>query len=230
MKPRLDIRLYGLLDADRLAGLDLARLAAASVAGGATLLQLRDKHGGTRHMIATARAIREAVGGRVPLLINDRVDVALASGAEGVHLGRDDMEPADARRLLGRDAILGVTLKNETDLAALDPAAVDYGCIGGVFATASKDNPDPPVGLSGLATLRAKAAASGLPVGAIAGIELANAAACIGAGADGVAVISALYLAPDVAATARHFRFAIDTALAARGALAFEVKPREVLS
>lgn len=215
--PSPDIRLYGLLDRDRLAGRDLAALAAASVAGGVTLLQLRDKSGNTRQMIEAARAIRAAVAGRVPLLINDRVDVALASGAEGVHLGREDMLPADARRLLGRDAIIGVTLKNEADLAALDPALVDYGCIGGVFATTSKDNPDPPVGLAGLAQLRTQAAATGLPVGAIAGIDLANTAACIGAGADGIALISALYLAPDVAATARAFRSIIDQALAARG-------------
>lgn len=229
MKPRLDIRLYGLLDADRLAGRDLAALAAASVAGGVTLLQLRDKSGGTRRMIASARAIREAVAGRVPLLINDRVDVALASAAEGVHLGREDMSPADARRLLPAGAIIGVTLKNEDDLESLDPRLVDYGCIGGVFATSSKNNPDPPVGLGELAALREKASASGLPVGAIAGIELANAASCIGAGADGIAVISALYLADDVTGRARAFRQAVDAALAARGALSFEVTPREVI-
>lgn len=215
-----DIRLYGILDQDRLTGHDLAGLAARSVAGGVTILQLRDKHGSTRRMIESARAIRAAVAGKVPLLINDRVDVALASGAEGVHLGREDMLPAEARRLLGPGAIIGVTLKNAADLAALDPEIVDYGCIGGVFATTSKDNPDPPVGLDGLATLRHTAAASGLPVGAIAGIDLAKTPACIGAGADGVAVISALYLAEDVEATARAFRRAVDEALAARGGVA----------
>jgi thiamine-phosphate pyrophosphorylase len=215
---RPDIRLYGILDADRLAGLDLPALALASVKGGATLLQLRDKSGSTRRMIETARAIRAALDGAVPLLINDRVDVARASGAEGVHIGAEDMPPAEARAILGKGAIIGITLKNEADLAALDPALVDYGCIGGVFATASKMNPDPPVGLDGLAHLRRLAAISGLPVGAIAGIELGNTAACIGAGADGIALISALYLAADVEATARAFRSVIDGALAARGA------------
>ena len=213
-----DIRLYGILDADRLAGLDLPALAAASVRGGVTILQLRDKHGATRQMIETARAIRAALGGKVPLLINDRVDVALASGAEGVHLGREDMRPDEARRLLGSNPIIGVTIKNEADLAALDPAIVDYGCIGGVFETTSKQNPDPPVGLSGLAHLRSLARKSGLPVGAIAGIDLANTAATIGAGAEGVALISALYLAADVEAQARKFRTLIDKTLAARGA------------
>lgn len=213
----VDVRLYGILDQDRLAGTDLARLAKASVEGGATILQLRDKHGSTRRMIESARAILDAVGGRAPLLINDRVDVALATGAQGVHVGRDDMPPAEARRLLGPGAIIGVTLKNEDDLTGLDPTIVDYGCIGGVYATASKDNPDPPVGLAGLARLRELSRRSGLPVGAIAGIDLARARDCIAAGADGVAVISALYLEADVAATARAFRRAIDEALAARG-------------
>lgn len=215
--PRADIRLYGILDRDRLKGLDLARLARASVEGGATVLQLRDKHGSTRAMIESARAILDAVDGRVPLLVNDRVDVALASRAQGVHVGREDMPPVEARRLLGPEAIVGITLKNEMDLDGLDPAIVDYGCIGGVFATTSKDNPDPPVGLAGLARLRALARTSGLPVGAIAGIDLARTRDCIAAGADGVAVIAALYLEPDVAATARAFRRVIDEALAARG-------------
>ncbi|OYU49456.1 MAG: thiamine phosphate synthase [Rhizobiales bacterium PAR1] len=216
--PRPDIRFYGILDADRLAGLDLPALAVASVKGGVTILQLRDKTGSTRRMIDTARGIRNALNGAAPLLINDRVDVALASGAEGVHLGREDMAPAEARGILGKGPIIGVTIKNEADLAALDPTLVDYGCIGGVFATTSKQNPDPPVGLHGLAHLRQLAAKSGLPVGAIAGIELANTAPCIGAGADGVALISALYLTADVESTARAFRAAIDSALAARGA------------
>jgi thiamine-phosphate pyrophosphorylase len=215
---KVDLRLYGILDRDRLAGRDLADLAGQSVAGGATLLQLRDKSGDTRRMIDEARAIRAAIGGKVPLLINDRIDVALAAGAEGVHLGRTDMMPGDARRLLGPAAIIGVTLKNTADLAHLDAKTVDYGCIGGVFATASKDNPDPPIGLAGLAALREAARFSGLPIGAIAGIDLARAAACIGASADGIAVISALYLSPDIAGTAREFRSTVDRALAARGA------------
>jgi thiamine-phosphate pyrophosphorylase len=215
--PNADIRLNGILDGERLAGHDLPDLARASAAGGATLLQYRDKNATTRHMIATARAILSALGGRVPLLVNDRVDVALASGAAGVHLGREDINPRDARRLLGPGAIIGVTLKDSGDLAALDAAIVDYGCIGGVFATSSKENPDPPLGLVGLADLRLEAAGSRLPIGAIAGIGRDNAAACIGAGADGIALISELYLVADVAARAREFRTIIDAALAARG-------------
>lgn len=214
----VDIRLYGILDGDRLAGEDLPALARAAASGGVTLLQYRDKHAPTRAMIERARAIRAALAGRVPLLVNDRVDVALAAGVEGVHLGREDMLPMDARRMLGPAAIIGVTLKTEADLAALDPVLVDYGCIGGVFDTTSKDNPDPPLGLAGLASLRRAARASGLPVGAIAGITLENTPACLAAGADGVALISDLFLASDVTARARAYRAAIDTALAGRGA------------
>jgi thiamine-phosphate pyrophosphorylase len=216
--PACDIRLYGILDTARLAGQDLPALARQAAEGGATILQLRDKSGDTRAFITHARAILTALDGRIPLLINDRVDVTLASGADGVHLGAEDMEPGEARRLLGPKAILGITLKNVGDLAGLDVNCVDYGCIGGVFATQSKDNKDAPIGLAGLADLRGKARASGLPIGAIAGIDAENASACIGAGADGIAVISSLFLSPDVRAQAAKLRKIVDEALAARGA------------
>lgn len=216
--PASDIRLYGILDTARLAGRNLPPLAVEAAEGGATILQLRDKSGDTRTFITHARAILTALQGRIPLLINDRVDVALASGADGVHLGAEDMEPQEARRLLGKKAIIGITLKNHADLAWLDPALVDYGCIGGVFATQSKDNADAPIGLAGLAELRGAAQASGLPIGAIAGIDSSNTAACIGAGADGVAVISSLFLGENVKAQAQSLRRIVDDALAARGA------------
>lgn len=217
--PACDIRLYGILDTARLAGKNLPTLALEAAEGGATLLQLRDKSGDTRAFITHARAIMTVLDGKIPLLINDRVDVALASEANGVHLGAEDMEPGEARRLLGPKAIVGITLKNEADLAGLDRDCVDYGCIGGVFATQSKDNPDAPIGLAGLADLRAKARACGLPIGAIAGIDASNASACIGAGADGVAVISSLFLDPDVRSQAAELRRIVDEALAARGAM-----------
>lgn len=212
-----DIRLYAILDPERTAGRPLAALADAAVRGGATILQLRDKQAGTRAFIARAVAVKAALAGRIPLIINDRVDVALAAGADGVHVGKEDMQAADVRRLMGPKAIVGVTLKDSGDLAQLDPAIVDYGCIGGVFPTASKDNPAAPVGLDGLARLRAEAAHSGLPVGAIAGIDATNAAAVIAAGADGIAVISALFMAGDVTAAAANLAAIVNGALAARG-------------
>ncbi len=216
----VDLRLYGILDPERARGRDLAALARAAVGGGCTLLQYRDKHAPTRTLVERARAIKAALAGTgVPLLVNDRVDVALAAQADGVHVGQDDMHPDDARRLLGPQAIVGLTLKTEAQADALAGLPVDYGCIGGVFATTSKDNPAPPVGLDGFARIAARARRAGCPVGAIAGIDETNAAGVIGAGADGVAVISAIFSAPDPEAAARRLRAVVDQSLAARGAL-----------
>lgn len=204
MKP--DISLYGILDPQIARGRSLAALAVAAARGGATILQYRAKDADTRTMIMQAGAIRAALAGSgVPLLVNDRVDVALAAGADGVHLGREDMTPADARRLLGPGAVIGATVKSQADLTALAGAPIDYICIGGVFATRHKDNPDPPLGLEGFGALRraAPAVVGALPVGAIAGIDAANAAAVIAAGADGIAVIGALFAGDDPEHAAR---------------------------
>jgi thiamine-phosphate pyrophosphorylase len=219
----VDLRLYGLLDVG-VCGADGARLAqlgAEAVAGGCTLLQYREKDiPDARAALARIRAIQAAVGGRVPLLVNDRIDLALAAGAAGVHLGQSDLHPADARRLLGEGAIIGLTVKTPAQADELYRLPVDYACIGGVFATTSKDNPDPPVGLDGFARIafRARLArGAGLPLGAIAGIGLENAADVIAAGADGVAVITALFGAEPVQQRARDLRARIDAALAERG-------------
>jgi thiamine-phosphate pyrophosphorylase len=219
----VDLRLYGLLDVGVCGddGARLGRLGAEAAAGGCTLLQVREKTiADTRAALARLRAIRAAVGTEVPLLVNDRVDLALAAGADGVHLGQSDMHPIEARRLLGPEAIIGLTVKNAEQADELYRLPIDYACIGGVFSTTSKDNPDPPVGLDGLSRIlfRARLARGpGLPVGAIAGIGLDNAAEVIAAGADGVAVISALFGADDVRGRARDLRGRIDGALEARG-------------
>jgi len=136
-------------------------------------VQLRDKHGSTRRLIEEARAIKAMLqSAGTPLLINDRVDVALAAGAEGVHVGWDDMDPREARRLLGPQAIIGLSIKNRAQVEAAPLDALDYVCVGGVFATTSKDNPDPPIGLAGFRQLanEIRARQQNLPVGAIAGI------------------------------------------------------------
>lgn len=217
---RVDLRLYGLVDPERANGRDLAALARAMAEGGCTLLQYRDKLADTRSMVARARAILAALAGTgVPLLVNDRVDVALAAGAQGVHVGQEDMQAEDARALLGPRAIVGLTVKNEGHANGLANLPVDYACIGGVFATTSKDNKDAPVGLDGLAHILAKARAAALiPVGAIAGIDLSNAARIVGAGADGVAIMSAITMQDDPRDAARKLRHVVDAALVARGA------------
>ena len=213
----VDLSLYALLDPERANGRALAAIARL-IAPACTLVQLRDKHGDTRRMIAGARAIRAALSG-VPLVINDRVDVALAAGTEGVHIGQDDMDAADARRLLGPKAIIGLSLKTVEEAKAAPIAQLDYCAIGGVFLTQSKDNPQ-PVGLDGfkkiLDALRRRAPQ--MPVTAIAGIDASNAAPVIAAGADGVAVISALSMAADPAQAARALRSIIDGALKERRA------------
>ncbi|WP_102959628.1 thiamine phosphate synthase [Mangrovicella endophytica] len=214
----VDIRLYALVDA-ALGRERLPALARAAAQGGATLIQYRDKTGSTRAMIDCATAIRVGLEGTgVPLLINDRLDVALASSAAGVHLGREDMEAGLARAILGPDAIIGLTVKNEADAAVAGTAPVDYACIGGVFETLSKHNPDAPVGLDGLRSLRQlmRSRAPALPVGAIAGIDLTRTPAAIAAGADGIAVISAIFGSPDPQAAAFSLRAAVDAALAER--------------
>jgi thiamine-phosphate pyrophosphorylase len=218
MKP-LDDRLNAIVDASLLdlAPLnDLARLAAKA---GATLIQYRDKTASTRSMIERATAIREALAGTgVPFVVNDRVDVALASGADGVHLGADDMDAESARRLLGPDAIIGLTVKTGADAVRAGRAPCDYACIGGVFETLSKVNPDPPVGLDGLRALREEIRAlnPSLPVSAIAGITLTRLPDVIAAGADGVAAISSLFRADDPAGAIRAFRTTIDQCLKER--------------
>jgi thiamine-phosphate pyrophosphorylase len=215
----VDLRLYAILDPEVSGGHDLADLARMLAVGGATLVQLRDKLSDTRVMVERARAIKVALGA-VPLLINDRVDVALAAGAAGVHIGWDDMAPADARRLLGPDAIIGLSINTQQRAEEAPLDLLDYAGIGGVYGTTSKVNTNAPIGTAGLTRIiqvlhRRK---PGFPTCGIAGINARNAAPVIAAGADGVSVISALSLAPDPKAAAHEMRGIVDAALAKRGA------------
>jgi thiamine-phosphate diphosphorylase len=214
----VDLRLYGILDPERTGGRDPVTLVHQAVAGGVTLIQYRDKHADGRRFVDLARALKAALEGTgVPLLINDRIDIALAAGVDGVHLGQNDMHPEDARDLLGPQAIIGLTLKTSEQAAAMAHMPVDYGCVGCVFTTVSKNNPEPPIGLDGLQEIakHAKLARRG-PIGAIAGIDSSNAETVIAAGADGVAVISAIFMAPDPQAEAHQLRQMVDRALASR--------------
>jgi thiamine-phosphate pyrophosphorylase len=212
----VDLRLYALVDPERAGGRDLAALARLLAQGGATLIQLRDKLATTRAMVAETRAIKAALAPfRVPIIVNDRVDVALAAGAQGVHIGWDDMRVEDARRLLGPRAIIGLSI-NSAERARTAPLdMLDYVCVGGVYMTTSKDNPNPPMGVEGAARLAAiiRARAPALPVGAIAGIDESNAADVIRGGFVGVAIISALSMTDDPKGAARRLRAIIDAAL-----------------
>jgi thiamine-phosphate pyrophosphorylase len=217
---RLDLRLNAIVDPERAGGHQLVDLAMRCVRGGATLVQLRDKHAETRALIGEARAIKRALTPfAVPFVVNDRVDVAMAAGADGVHLGQDDMAIEDARRLLGSNAIIGLSLKSveEAEAARLD--LVDYVGSGGVYATSSKQQKNVPIGPAGLTRIIAvlRRRAPDLPVCGIAGIDASNAAEVIAAGADGVAVISAVSLAPSPETAARQLREIVDAVLAKRG-------------
>jgi thiamine-phosphate pyrophosphorylase len=213
----VDVRLNAIVDPERANGRPLAELARMVVAGGATLIQLRDKHGTTRRMIEEARAIKAALAGTgVPLVVNDRVDVALIAEADGVHVGQDDMRVEDARRLLGPRAIIGLSIKSVALANAAPIDQLDYVGVGGVYATTSKDNPNPPIGVGGLRDIVVafRKRRRDLPICGIAGIDAGNAAPVIAAGADGVAVISALSMQADPKAAARELRRVVDQARA----------------
>lgn len=217
----LDLSVYAIADPTRTRGRDLVRLVKEAVAGGATLVQLRDKESDTRDLVARARALVAALRqSDVPLLVNDRVDVALVAAADGVHLGQSDMRPEDARRLLGPRAIIGLTVRTEEEARTTPLGAADYVALGGVFGTTSKVNETKPVGLEGLARLAAiiRDRKPGLPICAIAGITAANAADVIAAGADGVAVISGIFMAEDANAASRALALSVAAGRERRGA------------
>jgi thiamine-phosphate pyrophosphorylase len=162
-------------------------------AGGATLIQYRNKVGTTREMLSHARELRRALGDNVTLIMNDRADICIAAGYQGVHVGQQDLSPEGARIVIGPDRILGVSTHTLEQLQEADAGPVDYIAFGPVFATSSKRNPDPLVGLDGV---RAARAATTKPLIAIGGITRANARSVIEAGADSVAVIADLLSSP----------------------------------
>jgi thiamine-phosphate pyrophosphorylase len=185
---------------DGMAGL-VAR-AAAAVRGGATMLQLRLKDADARTQVEVARALIATLP--VPVIVNDRADVALAAGAAGVHVGADDL-PVDAlRRITPPGFIIGASVGSEAEAERADGA--DYVGIGPVYGTASKDDAGDAIGVDGFARLRARCPA---PAVAIGGIDASNAGAVISAGARGIAVIRAVMRAPEPEAAARAIRSAI---------------------
>jgi thiamine-phosphate pyrophosphorylase len=215
----LDLRVYAIADPAVSGGRSLAELAGL-ISDAATLVQLRDKTGSTRTLIEEAQGLLAVLQPRgIPLLINDRVDVALAAKGQGVHVGWDDMPADEARRLLGSKAIIGLSIKTLDQAAAAPLDVLDYVAIGGVYATTSKDNTSAPIGTGGLRAIATaiRARKPGFPICAIAGITAANAAEVIAAGADGVSVISALSLAPDPRQAARELRHVVSNALQRRG-------------
>ena len=180
----------------------------AAVRGGARVVQLREKTLPTRAFVERARALKallQPLG--VPLIINDRLDVALACGADGVHVGQEDLSPRDMRRWLP-DGLIGLSIERIEQLDAAERLPVDYYGASPVFATATKADAAPALGLEGLRALRARTTR---PLVAIGGIGAHNAAAVMAAGADALAVVSALCTAPDPEQAARRLCAAMET-------------------
>lgn len=186
----------------------------AAIGGGATVVQLREKSTSTREMIELGRALHAATqAAGVPLIVNDRVDVALAIEAEGVHVGVDDMPVPLARRLLGPGRLLGYSPNTLEGARQGQREGADYLGIGDLFGTPTKPDAGVPIGLEGLAAV---VDAVSIPVVAIGGITAENAAAAVRAGAAGVAVISAVAGAEDPGAAARRLRRAVAAGREAR--------------
>lgn len=198
----MDWSLYVITDARLSRGRTHLDVVRDAILGGATVVQYREKGATTRRMVEEARALLELCReAGVPLIINDRVDVALAVGADGVHLGVDDMPVGIARRLLGPDKLIGHSPETLEQVRASEADGADYLGVGSVFGTATKPDAGSPIGLVGLERV---IAAVSIPVVGIGGITAQNAAQVIRAGAAGAAVISAVVAAEDVEAAARR--------------------------
>jgi thiamine-phosphate pyrophosphorylase len=183
-------RLYAIVDSSCFAGLEqMCKYAVDLVEGGVTLLQYRNKTGQARKMLDESHALKQVIGTRAKLIMNDRADLCLLAGYDGVHVGQDDLFPEAVREIIGRDLWLGVSTHNPLQIAEAAKTSADYVAIGPVFSTASKLNPDPVVGLEGVRKARSL---TSKPLVAIGGITRAQAREVIAAGADCVAVIADL--------------------------------------
>lgn len=212
MGRRHDLSVYFVTDPVLCAARGVVQTALAAVAGGATLVQLRDPQANGRALFETASALVAALRPTgVPVIINDRPDIALAAGAAGVHVGQGDLPASIVRQLLGPDAIVGLSITEAGQLADVPWDCVDHLGAGPVFSTATKADAAPAMGLPGLTAICARARC---PVVAIGGIGLAEAAACIQAGAAGVAVVSAIAAAPDPIEASRRLASAVQEARA----------------
>lgn len=200
-------RLYVIVDAAVARGRSLVEVARAALEGGAEIIQLRAKEWSAREMLEVGGALLglcRCYG--VPFLVNDRADVAWALGADGVHLGQDDLPLPVARRLLGQGKIIGISVDTLDEALKAQEDGADYVSLGPIFPTSTKRDTGPVVGLEGLAKVRCGVQ---VPLVAIGGINQANAASVLAAGADTVAVIGAVVGAEDVRAATARLRAAL---------------------
>ena len=190
-RPACDLSLYLVVGPDDAPRHSLVDLVVDAVAGGVTMVQLRRKDNAGRAFLEQARVLVQVLRPlHVPLIVNDRVDVALAAGADGVHVGQEDMPAADARRLMGDGAFIGLSITSLEEAGALDGDVVDYVGVGPVFATPTKPDAATPLGIDG--TRDVCRALPGVPSVAIGGVSSANAAEVLATGVHGLAVVSAI--------------------------------------
>ena len=205
----IDYSLYLVTDRTLSLGRSTVEVVRAAIRGGVSCVQLREKQLETRAFVERARALKAWLAPRgVPLIINDRLDVALAVGADGVHLGQNDLAIADARRLVGNRMIIGISAESVADAVRAEAEGADYIGASPVFTTPTKTDTAPPLGLDGLRAIRR---AVRLPLVAIGGIDADNASQVLRAGADGLAVVSAIVSAPCPRAAAAAIRQQIAT-------------------
>ena len=210
--------LYLVTDRGLCGGRPLEEVVRLAVEGGASCVQLREKDLSTREFVETASAVKSILRpSGVPLVINDRIDVALAVGAEGVHIGQGDMPYETARRLMGRSAIIGLSVETWEAVEEARDLDVDYLGVSPVFPTPTKTDTRSAWGLEGLARIRAYVKH---PLVAIGGMNRQNAAAAVRAGADSIAVVSAICSAPD------PFREALELSSLIGEALSLRSSPR----
>lgn len=206
-RPALDLGLYLVADSGLCGTRGVVPTVVAAVRGGVTVVQVREPEATTRELCELAEAVRDALAGTgVPLMVNDRLDVALAVGAQGVHLGQSDLPATQARRIGGPDLLIGLSVsraEETVEAEALPPGTVDYLGLGPVNATPTKPLAAPPLGLDGIARVRAN---TSLPCVAIGGVGAANAADVRATGVAGIAVVSAICAAPDPEAAAAALR------------------------
>jgi thiamine-phosphate pyrophosphorylase len=209
-KRRMDYSLYLVTDRALSRGRSTLEIVRAAVRGGVTCVQVREKTGSTRELIEAARKVKTFLNScGVPLIINDRVDVALAVGADGVHLGQSDMPLDVARSLVGDSMVIGISAESIWDAVEAQRGGADYLGVSPIFPTPTKTDTAAPLGLAGLQAIRR---AVKTPLVAIGGVNRGNAAEAIRNGADGIAVVSAIVAAEDPEQAARAIRREIDAA------------------
>jgi thiamine-phosphate pyrophosphorylase len=208
MKSERDYSLYLVTDRDMIGSRSLSDMILAAVRGGVSIVQLREKKCSTREYVELAITLKSLLADSgVPLIINDRIDVVMASGADGVHVGQSDMPYPVARKILGPGAIIGLTIESEEQALAAEQLDADYLGVSTIFPTPTKTDTEFVWGVEGLKKLRA---ISRHQLVAIGGLNTSNAAEIISTGADGVAVVSAICGAEDPESSARELRKIID--------------------